>query len=163
MNKQKQVIMSNPNVNVSCEKRRSQAGRADDNLLSLEKINFKTGDKVVSTQVKAYLQTERFRLKFYRKTSHCVGFGCVSFLGRISKGTPGRGPRLLMLFAIILSWCSIIWNSIRSQGFHLKFFRKKWYVFPRFRKTPHVTLFRKNFPLRLKISLDLYDVRKMWC
>ena len=95
--------MSNPNVNVSCEKRRSQAGRADDNLLSLEKINFKTGDKLVSTQVKAYLQTERFRLKFYRKTSHCVGFGCVSFLGRISKGTPGRGPRLLMLFAIILA------------------------------------------------------------
>ena len=60
MNNQKQVIMSNPNVNVSCEKRRSQAGRADDNLLSLEKINFKKGDELVSIQVKAYLQTEKF-------------------------------------------------------------------------------------------------------
>ena len=36
-------------------------------------------------QVKAYLL--EFRLKFCRK--HYVGFDCVSFLGRISNGTPG--------------------------------------------------------------------------
>ena len=43
------------------------------------------------------------------KAAHCVGFGCVSFHGRISNGTPG----------------STIANNITSQGFHLKLFRQK--------------------------------------
>ena len=38
--------------------------------------------------LKAYLQSERFTLKFCQESVKLHGFGCVVFLGRISNETP---------------------------------------------------------------------------
>ena len=71
---------------------------------------------------------------YSRRASHYVGFICVAFHGRISNGTSGSWCYLLLYWpsrstrpngpVSFGSWSSIIWNSFRSQRFHLKFFRE---------------------------------------
>ena len=45
-------------------------------------------EKVWLIQVKAYVHSERFRLKFCRNSAKLRGFDCFAFLGRISNGIP---------------------------------------------------------------------------
>ena len=89
-------------------------------------------------QVKSYLHSERFRLKFCQESATLRRFWPYCF----SRQNFKENPWLVMLFHIILDQsptrptigqcksslvlflASIIVNYIRSQGFHLKFCRK---------------------------------------
>ena len=98
----------------------------------------------LALRVKAYLHSERFRLKFCQESVKLRGFQLCCF----SRQNFKQNLWLLMLFHMILGQppprltISIQYhNNIRSQGFHLKFCREKQDS----QNPRNLTLSRQNF------------------